>query len=135
MKRMITLGQVFFLVTFLALSGTSTFGSPKAITNEIDFNAGDVPQGTVIVHNFIMKNMGSNPLSLKVTSCTCGGVKYETPEPIAPGKSDKIRVSIPTKYLKGSYKKDVIVQTTDPDKKEIHFTIHANIQGTASTAP
>jgi hypothetical protein len=135
MKRTTIAILTFSMIFLITLSGNPAFGASKALTDEIDFNAGDLPQGTVIVHDFIFKNTGSEPLTLKVTSCTCGGVKYETPSAIQPGKTDKIRVSIPTKYLKGGYKKDILVQTNDPEKKEIHFTIQANIKGAVSTAP
>ena len=134
MKRTIIAVLTFFMIFLITLSGNPAFGASKALTNESDFNAGDLPQGTLIVHDFIFKNTGSDPLTLKVTSCTCGGVKYETPSSIQPGKTDKIRVSIPTKYLKGGYKKDILVQTNDPEKR-IHFTIQANIKGAVSSAP
>jgi hypothetical protein len=135
MKRTTILISVFSLVLFLATGWNPAFGAPKAVSDEMDFNAGDVQQGCVISHEFIIKSAGSDPLTLKVKSCTCGGVKYEAPSSIAPGKTDKIRVSIPTKYLKGSYQKDVLIETNDPEKKEIHFTIRATVQEILSITP
>jgi hypothetical protein len=127
---------VVFLLILLFLVGNSAFGAPKAITNEMSYNAGDLIQGDVIVHDFVLKNAGNDPLSLQVKSCTCGGVKYETPAaPIAHGKSDKIRVSIPTRYLKGNYKRDILIQTNDPENKELNFTIQANIHEILTILP
>jgi hypothetical protein len=135
MNRVIILIPVFFLALFLAAGLNPAFAAPKAISDELDFNAGDIQQGSLISHEFVIKNTGSDPLTLKIKSCTCGGVKYEAPSSITPGKTDKIKVSIPTKFLKGSYQRDVLIETNDPEKKEIHFTIRATVQEVLSVEP
>jgi hypothetical protein len=127
--------SVFFLALFLVAGWNPAFGASKAVSDEMDFNAGDVQQGSVISHEFVIKSAGSDPLTLKVKSCTCGGVKYEAPSSIAPGKADKIKVSIPTKYLKGGYQKDILIETNDPEKKKIHFTIRATVHEILSITP
>ncbi len=124
-----TASLLIFLFVFLsvAFSGPA-LASPRAVAEKLMFNAGDVPQGSVIVHDFALKNTGSDPLTLEVKSCSCGGVKYDTPAaPIAPGKTDRIRVSIPTQYSMGELKKDILVETNDPEKKNLIFTVRGKI--------
>lgn len=124
-----TASLLVFLFVFcsVAFSGPA-HASPRAVADKLMFNAGDVPQGGVIVHDFVLKNTGGDPLTLEVKSCSCGGVKYETPAaPIAPGKTGKIRVSIPTQYSRGDLRKDILVETNDPEKKSLIFTVQGRI--------
>jgi len=55
---------------------------------------GDIPQGKPVSIEFVFTNNGDEPLLVAdvVTSCGCTASDY-TKEPIAPGKSSKIKVT------------------------------------------
>lgn len=54
---------------------------------------GIVKRGDDIEIEFPLKNSGDKPLVIDSVSVTCGCTLFEVPEkPIAPGKSDKIRI-------------------------------------------
>jgi len=119
----------FYLVflAVLVLCTGEAFGSPKAVIENPQYNAGIINQGTVIFHDFIVKNTGDMPLELKVNDCGCGGVKAKTPNPVKPGKSDVIKVSIPTVNRKGDFRRDIKIETNGPAGKETVITITAKI--------
>jgi hypothetical protein len=123
------------LLAMLIICEGVAFGSPKAVPYETRYNAGGVSQGTMIQHDFVIKNTGSETLTLKAQDCGCGGVKAKTPGSIKPGKSDMIKVSIPTINLQGNYKREIKIETNDPDNKEIVLKITANINETLSITP
>lgn len=60
----VILAAILFAVIPLAANAT-----PKAVVEEYVFNAGEIPQGKTIVHDFIIKNTGDKPLDIKVKPC------------------------------------------------------------------
>jgi hypothetical protein len=44
-------------------------GLPKAVIDEHVYQAGTIPQGQQIVHDFIIKNGGESPLTIKAQPC------------------------------------------------------------------
>ncbi len=59
-----TMSVMLFAVIPLAANAT-----PKAFVGEYVFNAGEIPQGKTIIHDFIIKNTGDKPLEIKVKPC------------------------------------------------------------------
>jgi hypothetical protein len=136
MKRSKTVSILLFLVLSLVIGAQGAFGAPKVSVKSPEYQAGEVPQGAVIVHSFALKNVGDLPLTLKVKTCTCGGVKFETPaKSIVPGGSDEIKVSIPTRYSNGEFVKEILVQTNEPDGKDLKLTIRATVKEVLSVLP
>jgi hypothetical protein len=56
------------LLIVLILSGI-VYGAPKALVDEYVYNAGDIPQGQQIIHDFIIKNAGDEPLTIQTKPC------------------------------------------------------------------
>ena len=59
----------FVAVILFAVISSSANAMPKAIVDEPVFNAGEIPQGKAIIHDFIIKNTGYKPLEIKVKPC------------------------------------------------------------------
>jgi hypothetical protein len=59
-----TIAVMLFTVIPLAANAT-----PKAVVGEYVFNAGEIPQGKTIIHDFIIRNTGDKPLDIKVKPC------------------------------------------------------------------
>jgi hypothetical protein len=63
-------------------------------------------------------------------------VKVSAPVgPLEPGTAGKINVIIATFPLKGRYKKDIEIVTNDPERKDIAYTVQANIMEILSFMP
>jgi hypothetical protein len=56
-------------VMLLVVMSSAAYAAPKAVVVEYGFNAGEVPQGRTIVHDFIIKNTGDKTLEVKVKPC------------------------------------------------------------------
>lgn len=57
------------LLSLMCLTGFA-YGAPKAVVvTEATYNAGDVIQGKPIIHDFILKNAGNEPLTIQVKPC------------------------------------------------------------------
>ncbi len=130
-------GLVIFIILLSGLFGSAAFGAAKISIEEYSYSAGNVMQGKAIVHDFLIRNTGNEPLTLELKSCdSCNGLKITPPVgPIEPGKTDKIHVRIPTYNMRGSLKKGIEVITNDPDKKNVTFIVQAFIQEVLSIKP
>ncbi len=60
---------VYCLVLFLLFGANSACSSPKALVEESIFQAGDVAQGKKITHDFTLKNIGDEVLTIDIKRC------------------------------------------------------------------
>jgi hypothetical protein len=56
-------------VILFGIISSAANAMPKAVVEEPVFNAGEIPQGKAIIHDFIVKNTGDKPLEIKVKPC------------------------------------------------------------------
>ncbi|MCK5542727.1 MAG: DUF1573 domain-containing protein [Desulfobacterales bacterium] len=56
-----------FIATFslVILTSVSLWAAPNLSVNQSTYEFGSVPEGTIIRHNFILKNNGDEPLLIK----------------------------------------------------------------------
>ena len=97
--------------------------------NKIEHNFGTVKEESVSEYSFMVTNTGSQPLVIEDVSASCGCTTPKKPEnPIAPGKSDEIKVSFkPNVGQLGEQNKTVTVKAnTNPDL--VVLKIKANVK-------
>ncbi len=56
-------------VMLFAVMPFTANATPKAVVGEYVFNAGEIPQGKTIIHDFVVRNTGDKPLDIKVQPC------------------------------------------------------------------
>lgn len=79
--------------------------------------------GGPVSYEFVFTNEGESPLVIVSATASCGCTMPRYPKaPIAPGKSEKIRVTYLPKGRPGEFSKSVRVRTNDPKNKKI--TLH-----------
>ncbi len=90
---------------------------------------GQVKEGAVVEHTFLVKNTGAAPLIIKETRASCGCTVPEKPEqPIAPGATGEIKVKFNTAGKPGAQSKVVtIVANTSPEISEV--TLRGFVEG------
>jgi uncharacterized cupredoxin-like copper-binding protein len=102
--------------------------SPKASSQQMEFDFGTVEQGQIATHNFTLVNNGGD--ILKITdvhaSCGCTAVKPDKNE-LAPGESINIKVEFNSTGKMGKQEKWIYVKTNDPDNKELKFKYTGNV--------
>ncbi len=78
------------------------------------FNFGTVPAGTIVRHDFVLRNRGTADLLILAVRSTCGcTVGKPSAKRIPPGKSATIRLRFDTKGRGGKERKTLFVVTND----------------------
>lgn len=136
MSRSIFLSVTIFSTIFVALSYaqetaplTPELSPPQITLPESSHDFGDLEEGDVATHNFVVKNSGGSQLVLERvgTSCGCTAALPEKKE-IAPGDTTTIEVSFNSKNRAGqSVHKTVTVYSNDPDHSQTRLTITGSV--------
>jgi uncharacterized cupredoxin-like copper-binding protein len=122
MKRLLTL-----LIVFSSIS-VAQLVEPKLVLQQIEHDFGDIVQGEVVSHVFVLSNSGGNLLTIdKVRpSCGCTAAMPEQNE-LGPGESTNLTVSFNSKGRMGKQKKIVRIETNDPESPQQIITIKGNV--------
>jgi len=116
---------VFFL--FYSI-GFAQLMQPKLVLQQSSFDFGDIEQGEIVSHTFVLTNSGGD--LLKITnvqaSCGCTAAVPEKSE-LAPGESTNLPVKFNSTGRMGIQKKTVKIFTNDPQSPEMTITIAGNV--------
>jgi hypothetical protein len=106
----------------------STAGGPKAVIEEPVFDAGKVPTGDKITHDFVIRNEGDAPLTLTDVRPACGCTVAEYDEVIPAGGSGKVHTVLDTTTFGGAISKHVTVLTDDAANPRVILTVKAVVE-------
>jgi hypothetical protein len=100
------------------------------------FEFGSVAEGTIVAHDFEIRNEGSADLQIQRIAPSCGCTAAAVTSPLVkPGSSEKIRVQFDTTGFSGSKFKQVHVFTSDRDQSDIIFTLRGTIISEVKVSP
>ena len=101
---------------------------PKIGVQQLNHDFGDINQGDVVTHSFVITNNGGDQLVIKdvKASCGCTAAKPDKNE-LNPGESTNLLVTFNSKGRKGPQTKVVTVTTNDPEKPSTTLTIKCNV--------
>lgn len=106
--------------------------APPEITFEekdLIFDLGTIEQMQKVEKTIAFQNIGKGPLRIENVQTTCGcTVASFSKDDISPGSSGKIEVVIATGMRRGEFSKKVIIQTNDPNNKEVTVSFRAEIR-------
>lgn len=100
---------------------------PKAVVDELTFNAGDVAKGDVINHDFMVKNTGKSDLMILAVKPACGCTAPDWTKIVPPGGTGKITLKVDTARFKGPISKTATVTTNDADLATFRLTVNASV--------
>ena len=100
---------------------TSPSKVPRIIISNLEFNAGDVKEGTVVQHAFEFKNAGEADLQITEVIPNCGCETVEFDKVVGAGKTGKITIQVKTAGFSGPQIKTAVIKTNDPAKP--HFEL------------
>lgn len=101
---------------------------PKAVVAEPVHEAGTVPTGKKIAHDFVVENQGEAPLEITSVRPACGCTVAQFDRTIAPGESGKVHAVLDTSTFSGQIAKGITVLTNDPANPRFELTIKADIR-------
>ena len=101
-----------------ALPGVASAEAPKAVFRETRFDFGRAMHGTVVEHDFRLKNEGSATLKIGKASMTPPLLVTRMPRELAPGGEGLIHFKLDTAKLRGPFNGQITVFLNDPDLPE-----------------
>jgi hypothetical protein len=132
-------GLIFFFLVALFITNSAALlhAQPKLeIVGGIEFNLGVVPEDTIVHKTLIVRNIGTETLTVKGvrTSCGCTIVKPAT-DVVAPNDSMELPVSFNTKNFDGPVRKEIYFQTNDSTNLNMDVVLLAEIKAMIELRP
>jgi hypothetical protein len=137
--RVLAIGCSF--LCFFVIAGHDAWSEVKekrsrVVIPEKAYEFGTVSEGTIVVHDFEVRNIGTADLSISRIAPTCGCTAATLTSPIVPpGKSEMIRVQFDTAGFSGSKFKQVHVRTSDRDVADFVLTLRGTIVSDVKVEP
>lgn len=108
------------LSTELVKNPHSAAGTDTAVMNSLSnmsfrdtvYDFGTIREGEIVTHDFEFTNTGKDPLIISGARGSCGCTAPTYPqEPVAPGKTEKIKVEFRSQGKSGHQEKSVVLTT------------------------
>ena len=126
-----TIERALLAVSLMSVLGvlpvSAQTGSPQMLVEETTYNAGTVPKGEVIEHDFIVKNTGASDLQVLSVKPACGCTTPGFDKIIPPGGQGKITLKVDTAKFKGQISKSAAVTTNDPSQPNLRLVVNADV--------
>jgi uncharacterized protein DUF1573 len=102
-------------------------GRPKAVFPQAGFEFGEVLSGTVVEHDFALRNAGSRPARIEKVSMTTPLLVTQMPREIAPGEENRIHFKLDTANLEGKFAGTILVFSNDPEQPQTRLSFSGRI--------
>lgn len=107
---------LIYISVFIASVCSATLIQATIEWKETSHNFGNIPQGKEVSYEFEFKNPGMIPLIIQKVETGCGCTASDYPkEPVAPGKSGKIKITYDAKNS-GYFIKEINVYSNTQEK-------------------
>lgn len=129
MRKFIVLGILIIMGLLFTACG---FAQPRIAVDATNFDFGEVVNGEIATHDFVVRNEGNAPLAVEsvITTCGCTTATLE-PMTIPAGESGILHVAFDSGAhgpdLTGEIIRQVFITTNDPDQPEVAVEIIANV--------
>jgi hypothetical protein len=127
-------GAVFIGLLF-ALPAVAGAEAPKAVFPETRFDFGRAMYGSVVEHDFCVKNEGSAALKIAKASMTSPLLVTRMPRELAPGGEGLIHFKLDTAALSGPFKGQITVSLNDPDLPEADLSFEGVVIPPVEVSP
>ncbi|MCX7925314.1 MAG: DUF1573 domain-containing protein [Fimbriimonadales bacterium] len=107
---------------------------PKIKIEPMEHDFGEITQGAVVKHTFIVKNEGDAPLEITARP-SCGCVTPYFDKVIEPGKEGRIEAELRSAGFRGAQVKTIQVTSNDPDNPNLTLRLTTNIRVAIEVRP
>lgn len=123
--------KLLFLVAVFTAASCGQLVGPKVSVQQMEYNFGNITQGTTVSHNFVITNNGGDTLKiLQVNpSCGCTAAKPDKSS-LLPGESTNLKVDFNSSGKLGKQEKYVFVVTNDASNRELKLKFVGNVVNT-----
>ena len=131
---------VNFIIVFACLvifaGPVYVWADPIAVPVAPSFEFEPVLEGTLLTHDFIIKNQGDAPLNITDVRPPWGCDKKAFDRQIPPGGEGKITIGVKTAGYGGrELSKNILVKTDDPENKKFYLKITGTIKEIVKISP
>jgi hypothetical protein len=123
------------LSAVLSLPAGVRADEPKAVLPDPQFDFGRVLPGSVVEHDFVLKNDGSAALRTIKASMTAPLVVTRMPREVAPGGEGTIHFALNTAGLRGRFTGHITVFLNDPDVPEAQLSFEGVVIPPVEVSP
>jgi hypothetical protein len=110
--------------------------APRVQVDEPDFNFGKMQRGTTKSHEYVIKNVGQQPLKLSVGHTTCKCTLGEvTDKPIEPGQSSNVKLEWTAKIGAGAFRQTATINTNDPLEPQVTLNVEGQVTEASGVSP
>jgi hypothetical protein len=127
------LGLIICLVAAATSAGIAR--APQVVVADRDFDFGRVLKGTLIEHEFVVKNDRAAPLTIEEVRLTPPLALVGAPTSVAAGAQGVVRVRLDTSTFTGLFEGRIIVSIGGTDEPNINLTITGTVYQTVEAVP
>jgi uncharacterized protein DUF1573 len=127
------LGLVICLVAAATSAGLAR--APQVVVIESDFDFGRVLRGTLVEHQFVVKNERAVPLVIDEVRLTPPLTLIGAPSSVAAGAQGVVRVRLDTSKVTGLFEGRIALSIADPDEPNINLTVTGTVYHTVEALP
>lgn len=120
--------KILFLCLIASFSIFGQFANPKIVPAQPEFNFGDIEEGKIVEHNFVVYNQGGSNLIISKVKASCGCTAADPAKTeLQPGDSTSVKVKFNSKGRRGPQRKYVYIFSNDPDTPQLRLLFTANV--------
>jgi len=127
--------EVFFLSALLSLPAFAGAEAPKGVFPDPGFDFGRAMDGTVVEHDFLLRNEGSAALKIVKAGMTSPLLVTRMPRELAPGGEGMIHFKLDTTALSGPFKGHITVFLNDPSLPEADLSFEGVVIPPVEVSP
>ena len=120
--------RISIILLFLVSIANAQFIGPKITSLEKEFDFGQIVEGAIVIHDFVITNNGDQELFLIKVSSSCGcTVAKPEKEKLQPRETTKLKATFNSKGKHGKQKKYINIFTNDKDNPRYRLVILATV--------
>ena len=120
--------KLIILFIFLSSIIYGQFNGPKIVAPQAKYDFGDINEGAIVKHKFVIYNKGGADLTINRVKASCGCTAAEPLKKILePYDSTTIDVTFNSRRRRGKQRKHVYIFSDDPETPELRLSFTANV--------
>lgn len=109
---------------------------PQAELPETVYEFGNIERGTSMSHEFLIRNVGTEPLHVEVASTTCKCTVGDLDDKdVEPGEETKVLLEWVAKTPPGPFRHGAVLSTNDPTQSTIDLTVEGQVVDSTAMTP
>ncbi|MFK5927564.1 MAG: DUF1573 domain-containing protein [Desulfuromusa sp.] len=120
--------RCYLVLLILIFSSGSVFAAPELVVERLNYDLGEIIQGTESTHTFRFQNAGDQILVISRLRSSCGcTAALLTTRRLAPGAMGELKLTFNSQGFRGPVQKMVTFETNDPKHSAVTFSLQGKV--------